>query len=234
MSEKAARRFYKDVDVGEGGGGFVLLLDRNPAKTPHGAPLVLPTRELAEAIAQEWRGQGDRLDSGTMMLTHLAYSAIERVGRERGKVTEHAMSFGRSDLLCYRADAPEALGTRQKEIWDPLLGWARESFGLRLTADAGIAYIEQPADALLRMQELTADFDDFTLAAFDAAATVTGSFVLALALVEGHKDVHEAFEAAQLEELYQAQVWGREPEAEARRRRLREELTTIHRFAALL
>ncbi|MGH6887695.1 MAG: ATP12 family chaperone protein [Rhizomicrobium sp.] len=234
MSERAVRRFYKDVQFGERDGGFVLLLDGKPAKTPHRAPLVLPTRRLAETIADEWRGQGERIDPRTMKLTGLAHSAIDRAGRERGKVIDHAMSFGRSDLLCYRAEAPEALARRQSETWDPLLEWAHDGRGLRLTADAGIVYIEQPADALLRMQELTAGFDDFTLAAFEAAATVTGSFVLALALVEEHESADAVFEAAQLEELYQVEVWGREAEAEARRQRMREELRAIERFLGLL
>jgi chaperone required for assembly of F1-ATPase len=233
MSKKL-RRSYKDVAVGERDDGFALLLDAKPAKTPAGAPLALPTRGLAEAGAEEWRGQGERLEPTTMMLTHLACSAIDRVGRGRGKVIEHALGFGRGDVLCYRAEAPDELAKRQKEIWDPLLHWAHESCGLRLAADAGIAYIEQPADALLRMQELVAQLDDFTLAAFDAAATATHSFVLALALVRGKLGAEEAFEAAQLEELYQAEKWGSDAEAEARRKRLREELMAIGRFVRLL
>ncbi|HEY3778154.1 MAG TPA: ATP12 family protein [Rhizomicrobium sp.] len=233
MIEKV-RRFYKHVGIDESDYGFVLLLDAKPAKTPRGAPLALPTRALAEAVAEEWRGQGERLEPGTMMLTHLAYSAIDRLGQDRGKVIEHALGFGRSDALCYRAEAPEALAARQKEIWDPLLHWAFDSLGLRLAADAGIAYIEQPADAFLRMQELIAQLDDFTLAAFDAAATATGSFMLALALIKGHESAEKAFQAAQLEELYQAEVWGRDAEAEARRLRLREELMAIGRFMGLL
>lgn len=234
MSEKRDRRTYKVVEIGERGNVFAVLLDGKAAKTARGAGLALPTRRLAEAVAEEWRRQSDRLDPRTMMLTHLAYFAIDGVGSERGKIVEHAMGFGRTDAVCYRAEAPEELGLRQKETWDPLLEWADETFGLRLAADAGIAYIEQPADALLRIQELAAGLDDFALAAFDVAASATGSFVLALALVKGHKSAEHVFEAALLEELYQAKTWGRDAEAEARRRKLHDELLAVEGFIRLL
>lgn len=234
MSERPVRRFYREVAVAERDGAFVILLDEKPARTLGGAAFVVPTRALAEAMADEWRGQGDPLDPATMILIRLAQAAIDHVGRRRGEVIDHALAFGRSDALCYRAEASEALAARQNAVWDPLLEWARSSCGLRLMADAGIGYIEQPADAVLRMQELAADLDDFTLAAFDAAATATGSFVFALALVEGHLSADEVFHAALLEELYQLETWGRDAEAEARRLRLGEELAAIGRFVGLL
>lgn len=233
MTATPARRFHKDVAVREREGDYALLLDGRLAKTPHGAALVLPSHALAQAVASEWRAHGERLDVRGMGLTHLVYCAIDRVGRERGKVIDHTLAFGRSDLLCYRAESPPALAVRQAKMWDPLLAWAHDTFGLRLIADAGIAWIEQPADALVRIEELAAGLDDFRLAAFDAVANATGSFVLALALVKGHVGAERAFEAALLDELYQSETWGGDAEAEDRRHRLREELEAVERYLSL-
>jgi chaperone required for assembly of F1-ATPase len=234
MNEKPVRRSYKSVSIAQRGERFGVLLDGKPAQTPGGVPLAAPSRALAEAIAEEWRAQGERLDPQSMALTALANVAIDRVGAQRGTVVEHILRFGRSDLLCYRADTPPELQVCQNATWDPLLGWARTEHGIRLVADAGIAFIEQPADALVRMQEIVSPLDDFCVAALDWAAARTASFVLAFALIEGRVDADAAFAAAEFDPLFQAEKWGRDAEADARRERLLDELKAAERFVRLL
>lgn len=231
---KQMKRFYKEVWIAGGEEAFLVSLDGKPAKTLQGAVLEVPARRLAEEIAGEWRDQGEHIDRATMPLTGLANSTIDRVSRNRGQVIDHILGFGRNDLLCYRAEAPAALAERQKALWDPLLDWARTKHGLRLMADAGIAYIEQPVDAIVRMQELVSGLNDFMLAPFDLASSLTGSFVIALAIVEGHLTADGAFAAAQLDEIFQAETWSRDAEAEARRARLLAELEAAERFVRLL
>jgi chaperone required for assembly of F1-ATPase len=228
------KRLYKDVAVEEREEGCIILLDGALAKTLQAATLSVPSLALAKAIAGEWRDQPERIDRSTMPLTGLANSAIDRVSRHRGQVIDHILGFGRSDVVCYRAEAPAVLADRQKELWDPLLDWARTKHGLRLMADAGISYIEQPVDAILRMQEIVAGLEDFRLAPLDLAASLTGSFVIALALIDGHLTADTAFAAAQLDEVFQAEKWGRDAEAEARRTRLLAELRAAERFVQLL
>jgi chaperone required for assembly of F1-ATPase len=234
LSPQRVRRSYKSVAVAQGNSGYAVLLDGKPAKTPGGSPLEVPAAALADAIAEEWRAQTERLDPANMMLTGLANAAIDRAGSRRGDVIEHVLGFGRSDLVCYRAESPPALAARQIDLWDPLLAWARSQHGIRLIADAGISFVEQPADSALRMQALVSDLDDFALVALEAAASRTGSFVVALALVERHVDAEQAFAAAQLDELYQAEKWCRDPEAEGRRERQLSELKAVARFVWLL
>ncbi len=233
---KQMKRFYKEVAVAdaEREQEHVVLLDERPAKTLQGATLSAPSQTLAEAIAAEWRDQPDCIDRTTMPLTGLANSAIDRVGRNRGQVIDHILGFGRSDLVYYRAEAPAALAVRQKALWDPLLDWALAKHGLRLMADAGVSYIEQPVDAIVRMQELVPAFDDFRLAPLDLVASLTGSFVIALALAEGHLTAEGAFAAAQLDEIFQAEKWGHDAEAEMRRTQLLAEVKSAERFVQLL
>ncbi|HEX4158082.1 MAG TPA: ATP12 family protein [Rhizomicrobium sp.] len=230
---KQIKRFYKDVTVTERGDEYLVLLDGRPAKTLQGTVLSVPSQGLAVAIAAEWRDQREPIDHSAMPLTGLANSALDHVSQNRGQVIDRILGFGRSDLICYRADAPAALSERQKALWDPLLDWVRTKHGLRLMADAGVSYIEQPVDAIVRMQEIVAALEDFTLAPLDLAAALTGSFVIALALLQGRLTADEAFAAAELDEIFQAEKWGRDAEAEARRARQLEELKTAERFAQL-
>jgi chaperone required for assembly of F1-ATPase len=167
-------------------------------------------------------------------LTALAAAALNRVATARGDVIEHILGYGRNELLCYRAAEPPELAARQKARWDPLLEWAHTHHGIRLAADTGISFIEEPVDALLRMQEIVSGLDDFELAALDAVASLAASFVVALALIERHIGAEEAFAVSHLEELYQAEKWGRDAEAEQRRARTIAELKAVECFVSLL
>ena len=227
------KRLYRNASIEARAEVFLVVLDGKPATTGRGAPLWVPMRALADAIAEEWNEQRERIDLANMPLTALANAAIDRVGTHRGDVVDHGLGFGRSDLLCYRAEEP-VLAARQSAIWDPLLAWVHEKHGIRLMSDAGVSFIEQPADALLRMQEIVSGFDNFRLAAFDSAAALTGSFVLALALIDGRLDADAAVAAAQVDELYQAEKWGHDDEAESRRQRILNESRAVERFVRLI
>lgn len=234
MAEKI-KRFYRDVSVAEGESGFAVLLDDRPLRTPSSrSAYALPSRALAEAVAGEWRGQGEEIDPETMPLTRLVNTAIERVPVNRGPVAEQTLALGRSDLLCYRADYPEALAARQAAHWDPLLAWAAERHGAALATGGGIAFVEQPAEALMALDEAVWAHDDFRLTGLSAAASILGSLVLALALAEGRLDAADAFRLATLDEAFQAEQWGVDADAQARLDRLEAELMGIERFLRLL
>lgn len=226
-------KFYKTVAVGEEGGTFVVRLDSRPVKTPARALLALPTLELAEAVAEEWRAQEEILDPATMPLTRLAYAAIDTAPQHHARIADEIVGYGGSDLLCYRAEAPQVLVARQAEAWNPLLDWAAERFGARLAIGAGITYIEQSKESREAFAAAVATRDDFTLVALHGAASLTGSLVLALALVEERLSAEEAFALSRLDETFQSEAWGRDAEADARAARLGQELAAIERFLRL-
>jgi chaperone required for assembly of F1-ATPase len=229
------KRFYKQVSASAApDGGYTVLLDGTLVKTPKRASLELPNLPLAEAVAEEWRGQGETIDPRFMPLTRLAFAAIDTVARDRARVAEQVLSFGRSDLLCYRAEAPAELVARQAAAWAPLLDWLAETHGARLSVASGITFIEQPADALLALEQAIWSHGDFALAGLHAAATITGSLVLALALSGARLSAEEAFALAMLDEDFQAQKWGRDGEAEQHRARSLADLTATERFLRLL
>jgi len=227
------KRFYKDVSVGEVEGGFAILLDGKPVKTPGRADLAVPTRALAEEVAEEWRGQGADIAPEKMLLTKAANTAIDRVARMRAEVISDLLRFANADLLCYRAEAPAALTARQAQEWDPWLDWLAKSHGARLKATAGIVAVDQPPETLARIEMVLNRHGPFALTGLHAATTILGSLVLALALLDEHLTARGAFALSTLEERYQAEKWGVDAEAIERARRLENELESAVLFMAL-
>src|SRR5262245_58864535 len=127
-------RFYKDTAVDAGDGGWRVLLDGKPMRTPAKAVLVTPTRALADAIAQDWSAVPDKgeINVAHLPLTRLAATGIDRVASQRERVIDDAAKYAGTDLLCYRAYDPESLVRRQQALWQPLLDWAAERYGARL------------------------------------------------------------------------------------------------------
>ena len=228
------RRFYKAVTVGEVPGGHVVLLDGRAPKAPSGRPLVLPTPALAALVAQDWDAQVEEVDTLRMPAQRLAATAFDRVSGLREDVADEIGRYAGSDLLCYRAEAPASLVEAQSRSWDPLLEWAVEDLGLRLTAVGGIIHRAQPEGSLARARAHALALDDFGLAALAHAASLFGSTVLALALQRGRLDGQGAHDIARLDEAWQEERWGVDYEAADRTAaRLAEALMLERWFRAL-
>jgi chaperone required for assembly of F1-ATPase len=228
------KRFYKDVTVAPEGAGFAVHLDGKPVKPPSRAPLILPTEALAKAMAEEWRGQGDKLDMASMPLTRLAFAAVDTVPGQRAAMIEHLLGFGRSDMVSYRAEFPDALIARQAATWDPLLAWLAQTHGAKLAVTSGIKHVAQSDDAMEALRRILTSLTDYELVALHAATTVTGSLTIALALMGARITAEQAFHAAHVDEHFQAEKWGHDEAAEARRAGLRSELESAERFLKLL
>jgi chaperone required for assembly of F1-ATPase len=230
---RQTKRLYDAVTVGESPSGFSVLLDGRPVKTPAGAVLSVPSHALGLAIANEWSDQKEKIDPVTMPLHRLAVSAIDRIGNERNAVIEGLVGYSKSDLLCYRAERPEELVERQEAAWQPILDWVADTYDARFAITIGVVPVVQPTVAVRSVGTAVGRLDDFTLAALAAAAAACGSVLLGLALVAGRIGPDEAREAAQLDELFQAERWGEDEEAAARRLALFGEIRAAKRFIEL-
>ncbi len=227
------KRFYKTVSVNQGDGRWRIALDGRELRTPGRVALDLPTAPLAEAVAEEWRAQGEKVLPHTMPLTSLAFTAADRVAPLRTGVVEQLLRFAQNDLVCYRAEEPEELVRRQEAGWQPLIEWLEQRFDARLSVVRGILPQTQPESALRAIRAALDAMDDYALTAVSGAAAAGSSIVVALALVEKRLAAAEAFALAQLDELWQAEVWGGDPEAEARRALLAAEFDAAARFHSL-
>jgi chaperone required for assembly of F1-ATPase len=224
------KRFYKSAAVAPDGNGFAVHLDGKPLKTPARAVLALPNEALANAVAQEWRAVGETIAPGRMPLTRLAFAAADMAPAQRAAIAQQLLNFGRTDLVCYRAEAPDALIARQAAAWDPLLEWLADTHGASLTVTSGIRHVSQPREAIEALERAIGARNDYELVALHSAATATGSLTVALALLAGRIDAGAAFEAAHIDEHFQAERWGRDDAAEAGRARLKTELESAERF----
>ncbi|HXR94647.1 MAG TPA: ATP12 family protein [Rhizomicrobium sp.] len=226
------KRFYKDVTVDETPDGFRFLLDAKPVLTPARQALVLPRRALAEALAEEWRAQGQEMSPLTMPLTRLVNTVVDGVRGNRPETVAAILRFGENDLLSYRAEAPAELARRQGQ-WDAWLDWAERRHGARLAVTSGIGHVGQSPEALAALEKAVASQDDYALAALHILSSITGSLVLGLAVLEGELAPAQAFALSRLDEAYQAETWGMDQEAATRASGLAREMELAARLVAL-
>ena len=208
------KRFYKQAGIAEADGGFAVTLDGKPTRTPSGRQVVAPTGDIAESIAAEWNAQGETIDPLTMPLTRFANSVAE-VG-ERVDAADDVAKYLGSDLLFYRAGHPEALVAREAAHWDPVLSWAANELGAHFILSEGIVHVTQPEQAI-RAARGVFPADPWSVAALHVVTTLTGSALLALALLRGVLDSDEVWAAAHVDDDWNVEKWGVDEEVAARR-----------------
>lgn len=224
------KRFWQEVTVDAERG---IRLDGKPVRTPGRLPLILPTPALAEAVAGEWRAVEGEIDPRAMPLTGLANAAIERVSADPAPFAATLAAYAESDLLCYRAEDPPELVARQTAAWDPPLAWAAHRYDIHFTVATGVIHQPQPDTTIERLAAAVAARDDFALAALSPVVTITGSLVLALALIAGAMDAAAVWNAANLDEDWQAEQWGVDPLAVQAREVRRAEYDAAVQFLEL-
>lgn len=215
MTVWKAKRFWKASAVVEVEGGFGIELDGRPVKTPAKAHLVVPTRDFAQAIADEWDAQEKDIRPQTMPYTRTANAAIDKVRVQHAEVADMLADYGDSDLLCYRATGPDELIARQAESWDPLLAWCRETMGADLSPRSGVMHAPQEARAVETLRKKVHQLDSFQLAAFHDLVSISGSLVIGFAVTLGHLAADKGWALSRIDEDWQIEQWGRDEEADA-------------------
>lgn len=211
------KRFYAAVATEARADGIAVLLDGRPLRTPGRRPLAVAIPGLAEAIAAEWRAQGESIDPATMPVTRIVNTALDGVAYRADAVRADIARFAETDLICYRAGDPEGLVELQRRHWDPLVAWARDELGLGFVLAEGVMHVEQPAASLERAADLLVALDPLGLAALHVLTTLTGSLVIALAVARGRLTPHQGWTAAHVDEDWQTSQWGEDTEARRRR-----------------
>lgn len=230
---RGRRRIYRSVRTAAESDSHAVWLDDRAARTPAGQALVLPTAALAEAVAAEWAAQGETVQPETMPLTRLAMTAIDRIEAERAGVIEALVTYGASDLVCYRAERPADLAARQEAQWGRLLEWVETALGVRLAVTCDVFPVLQPAATTQALRRAVAALGTLELAALASIVQISASLVIGLALLKGRLDAEAAFNAAMLDEQYQVERWGEDAWASARAAALRAELFAAARWLAL-
>lgn len=227
------KRFYRDVSLGEAEGGWRVLLDGRGIKTQGGKAQEVPTRALAEALAAEWAGQGEEIDPARFMLRDLADHAIDMVAPGRPAAIAALLRYAETDTLCYRAEPDEPLHARQLAEWEPLLKAAEVRWDVHFERISGVIHRPQPPATLARLEAVLAAQSDFNLAALNTLASLAASLVVGLAALAPDADAEVLWAAANLEEDWQAELWGQDAEAQALRSRRLATFAAAIKFARL-
>ena len=233
MSGWAAKRFWKQAEVVPSGEGWEVRLDGKPIRTPGKALLLLPTRALAQAIAEEWQAQDGTVDPGTMPMTRFANSALDKVRPQHAEVAGMLAGYGETDLLSHRAESPPELVARQGAGWGPWLDWLAERHGARLAVGTGIMPVAQDPAAMARLREVVEGRDAFSLMALHDLVSLTGSLALGLAVSEGVLPWEQAWDLSRIDEDWQIEQWGADEEAAETAEARRQGLSEAQRFGAL-
>ncbi|GJD61649.1 ATP12 family chaperone protein [Methylobacterium frigidaeris] len=228
------KRFYKEAGVAQAEDGYRLVLDGRPAHTPARRRLAVPQAALAEALAAEWGAQEEFIDPARMPLTRLVNSALDGVAERREAVVEDLSAYAGTDLVVYRAGDPARLVAAQGAAWDPVLAWAHDTLGARFILSEGVMHVTQPAESVAALRRAIEAVESPTaLAGLHSMTTLTGSLLIALAVLHGRLTPQEGWAAAHVDETFQTEVWGRDAEAEDRLARRRVEFEAAARVASL-
>ncbi|MEP0393067.1 MAG: ATP12 family protein [Erythrobacter sp.] len=211
------KRFYKEVSVTAVESGWQVMLDTRAMKTVGGLAQILPTKVLAEALAAEWSAQGEKIDPASMPLRDMADYAIDMVSPDTDALIEKAVAYGDTDTLLYRADPDEPLFARQQEVWEPVVGALEARLGVQFVRISGIIHRPQHDETLVKLRDELTGQSPFALAAIEAMTHLAASLITGLSASEPKADALALWNAANLEEDWQIEQWGRDEEAEERR-----------------
>lgn len=221
MHRPLPKRFYNEVTLGQSDEGYNVLLDGRPVRTPMKRLLAVSSASVAERLREEWDAQREVIDPAKMPVTRLVNTALDGVADNKDAVADEIVRFAGTDMICYRADSPERLVERQKEMWNPVLDWAAKELGARFILAEGVIHQEQPQPAIAAFSAALEKFSSpLELACIHTVTTLTGSAILALAFAHGLLDAETVWKLAHIDEDWQIEHWGTDEEA-FRRRELR-------------
>lgn len=227
----APRRFYTSAAATPEHG---VALDQRTLRTPGGAVFIAPTAALAQAVAAEWNAQGEHIVPASMPLTQLAFAALDWSAKSRDQLIAYVGAYIETDLCCYRADSPAELVARQAAHWDPLVAWGQAQHRLKLPVVTGVIAAEIDPQMRERLAAHATRLDDYSLTALAQAAGLSGSALIALAMLARRLDAAAAFEAAALDNLWSLERWGEDEAARAKLDSQRAEFENIANFIAAL
>ncbi|XP_056286041.1 ATP synthase mitochondrial F1 complex assembly factor 2 [Pseudoliparis swirei] len=203
------KRFYQDVSLSQGEGGYEISLDQRKLKTPGGKLFIVPNEALAIAVATEWDAQKDTLKFYTMHLSTLCNTALDNpTQRNKEQMISAALKFLETDTVCYRVDEPHGLVELQKKEWDPVLHWMENRYNVTIGSSSSILGPEIPEATKETFRQHLNSYSFWSLTGLEYVITQLKSVVLSMGMIDRHLTVEQAVLLSRLEEEYQIQHWG--------------------------
>ncbi len=214
--------------------GYVILLDGRTLKTPLKNTLLLPTKQLARAICDEWNALGEYINPDHLPLTKTANSAIEKTTPNHTHVVSEMVRFGETDLLFYQQETPEKLTANHALHWHPILKWAEDYWNIHYKTTYGISHIEQDKKILDHYKTYISALNPHQLSALYLLTTATGSLLIALAYHAQFLTQKDVKKAAFVDEDWQISQWGEDEEAQEIRNFKLNEITSFCTYLDLV
>jgi len=229
------KRFYDDVAIRAADDLWQVTLDGRGLKTVKGTAQLVPTKALALELAKEWSAQGEELDPKSFPLRDASDYAIDVVAPDPAALADKLTQYGDTDTLLYRADPDEHLYARQQEVWEPIVTALEAREGITLNRVSGIIHRDQDKAALARLRERLIGLDPFALAGLEVMTSLSASLIIGLSAhdTSNPDEALELWRAACLEEEWQADLWGRDHEAEERRAQRQADFLSAHQLISL-
>lgn len=234
MSLASTKKFFEISGYESVDNGFAITLDGKKISTHGGAPFVVPYEGLASAVAIEWENQDANIQPDTMPLTGFCCTTLDIVADERDSIVDQLVQYAKYDLLCYRSNDSSELQSLQKICWQPLLDWVDIQYDARLLVTTGISPIKQPKDTIFKLRNVIKDFNNFYITILSSITKTSGSLVISLCIIGGHIGADDAFNASQLDEIWQRKKWGEDIEDMKRSNSLYTEILDAVRFLDLV
>jgi len=155
--------------------------------------------------------------------------AVEEIKQHRSDIVAKLLQFSKTDSLLFW-DKDNEVAAKQEQLWTPILLWAGQTLHAEYKTTKKLEVEPQSKSAMSGMQKLIESLSDKELAAFYLASLNMRSELLAAALIKGKINAEQAYNAAYLEEIYQADRWGHDKVADSRRNTLKTELCDIEKF----
>ncbi|NP_001090060.1 ATP synthase mitochondrial F1 complex assembly factor 2 S homeolog [Xenopus laevis] len=203
------KKFYENVSISHGEGGFEINLDRRKLKTPQGKLFAVPSEALALAVATEWDCQRDVIKFYTMQLTTLCNTALDNPTlRNKEQLIKPALKFLETDTICYRVEDPPGLVELQKNEWDPVIEWAEKRYNVVIGSSTSIHGPIIPTETKDVFSRHLASYNSWGLLGIEFIISQLKSLILTMGLIDRHLPVEKAVLLSRLEEEYQIQRWG--------------------------
>ena len=158
------------------------------------------------------------------------WNAVEKdINQNREAVIDKLVDFALNDVLLFWS-TDKKVQQEQEKKWSPILAWANKIVNSEFRRTTAIDIYPENQDTSLKLRNYLSSLSEKELSGFYIATLNMRSVLLALALVKGRITAEQAFELAELEELYQANKWGSEPVAEARRNSIKDTLKQVEQY----
>ena len=228
------KRFYKSVTSKKDSNySFQVTLDSKPIKTPNRKIINLPNKNLANALAREWRKLKKVILLEKMPITQLLFMAFDYILVKKSKFIKEMLEMYKTDLVFYWTEESGELLRRQKKIWLPLINWAEKYYKIDCKYSKGVMPITQSKKSIQTLRIILNGLDPFILTAAYNSSKLSKSLLVPLAMVEGFLDFKTAFKVFMLDEFYQNECWGKDKVQTLRQKAIEKELKVTYSFMKL-